>query len=78
MDTLCIKATISGKVQGVFFRQGTLEKARELNLTGWVKNLANGDVADPNSNIMMAYQPKSNPMDIFKDLKHLLRLSQIG
>lgn len=35
-------------------------------------------IADPNGNIMMAYQPNSNPNDIFKDLKHLLRLSQIG
>lgn len=44
MDKLCIKATISGKVQGVFFRQHTLEKAHELKLTGWVKNLPTGEV----------------------------------
>ncbi len=44
MNQLCIKAVISGKVQGVFFRQGTLLKARELGLTGWAKNLPNGDV----------------------------------
>ncbi len=36
--------TVSGKVQGVFYRQSTLEKARELGLRGWVKNCANGDV----------------------------------
>lgn len=35
---ISIHATVSGKVQGVFFRQATLEKATELNLTGWVKN----------------------------------------
>ncbi|MBU4372926.1 MAG: acylphosphatase [Euryarchaeota archaeon] len=30
---------ISGKVQGVFFRSSTKDKAEELNLTGWVRNL---------------------------------------
>lgn len=29
---------ISGKVQGVFFREDTIKEARELGLTGWVKN----------------------------------------
>ena len=43
-DKLCIRATVSGKVQGVFFRNGTCQKAQELGLTGWVKNLDNGDV----------------------------------
>lgn len=41
---LCIKARISGKVQNVFYRKTTKEKARELGLTGWVKNLDNGEV----------------------------------
>ena len=35
---------ISGKVQGVFFRQSTKEKAEQLNITGLVKNLPNGTV----------------------------------
>jgi len=38
MKTICIKAVISGKVQGVFYRQNTLQKAQSLNLTGWVRN----------------------------------------
>lgn len=42
--TLCIHAIISGKVQGVFYRHGTRLKAQELGLTGWVKNLDNGNV----------------------------------
>jgi acylphosphatase len=35
---------ISGQVQGVFFRDSTREKAQELNLRGWVKNLPDGRV----------------------------------
>ena len=34
-----ISITISGNVQGVFFRQSTREKAKELGITGWVKNM---------------------------------------
>lgn len=39
-----ISIAVSGKVQGVFFRQSTKEKANELSLTGKVENLKNGDV----------------------------------
>jgi acylphosphatase len=39
-----IEITVKGKVQGVFYRQSTREKALELGINGEVKNLANGDV----------------------------------
>lgn len=42
MQTISI--TVSGKVQGVFFRQSTKEKASSLGITGIVKNLPNGNV----------------------------------
>ena len=32
------KISITGHVQGVFFRAHTEEKARELELSGWVRN----------------------------------------
>ena len=36
---------VSGRVQGVFFRSETCNKAREFGLTGWVKNLEDPYVA---------------------------------
>jgi acylphosphatase len=39
-----ISIIVTGKVQGVFFRQSTKEKAIELNITGLVKNLPDESV----------------------------------
>ncbi|MGK7953280.1 MAG: acylphosphatase [Xenococcaceae cyanobacterium] len=39
-----VKLTVSGKVQGVFFRHYTRQQALKLGLRGYVKNLVNGDV----------------------------------
>ena len=37
-DQICLHGYISGRVQGVFFRHGTLTFCTELKLTGWVRN----------------------------------------
>tara|TARA_B100000029_G_scaffold191026_3_gene188871 strand:- start:967 stop:1239 length:273 start_codon:yes stop_codon:yes gene_type:complete len=39
-----INVMVSGKVQKVWFRKQTQMKAKELGLTGWVKNLFNNAV----------------------------------
>ena len=39
-----VNLKITGKVQNVFFRVNTQKKAVELDLTGWVKNDADGTV----------------------------------
>lgn len=39
-----VQLKISGIVQGVFFRQSTMEKARELDICGWVRNCEDGSV----------------------------------
>ncbi len=39
-----IKAIATGKVQGVCYRMYTQQKARQLGVKGYVRNLRNGDV----------------------------------
>lgn len=37
-------AIVTGKVQGVWFRDSTCREALKLNIVGWVKNLTDGTV----------------------------------
>ena len=39
-----VHATISGRVQGVAFRDSTRQEAEKLGLTGWVRNTEEGSV----------------------------------
>lgn len=44
MAVKTIEIMVSGKVQGVFFRQSARDKAAELDVKGQVENLSNGNV----------------------------------
>ena len=38
------RVIVSGKVQGVYYRQNTMETAKAHGVTGWVRNLTDGRV----------------------------------
>ena len=52
---------VFGRVQGVYFRASTVEKALALQLTGWVRNRLNGSVeilahgSEKNINMLIAW-----------------------
>lgn len=44
MEHCCVKALVTGKVQGVWYRRSTLEQALQHGLTGHAINLPDGRV----------------------------------
>jgi acylphosphatase len=38
------RVVVSGRVQGVWFRQSTADAARDAGVSGWVRNLPGGEV----------------------------------
>lgn len=44
MPLACFQVTVSGRVQGVGYRDWTKRQAKALSVAGWVRNLPNGDV----------------------------------
>ena len=43
-DKIRVHAIISGRVQGVFFRMETMRAAQRIGVSGWVRNLRDGNV----------------------------------
>ena len=44
MPVVARKLRLFGRVQGVFFRQWTLDQARQLGVAGWVRNRSDGSL----------------------------------
>ncbi|MEW6183731.1 MAG: acylphosphatase [Bacillota bacterium] len=44
MPKIRMRVIITGRVQGVYFRGHTREKALEEGVAGWIRNLADGSV----------------------------------
>ncbi len=44
-DPIRLEARVSGRVQGVYFRESTRSEAQSLKLTGWIKNNRDGSVS---------------------------------
>ena len=60
---ICVHAFVSGKVQGVFFRDHTRQCAQALQLTGWVRNLPDGRVET------LACGPRTAVMKFIEELR---------
>lgn len=44
MTKTCLRALVTGKVQGVGYRRATQKQALQANITGYANNLADGRV----------------------------------
>lgn len=75
---VCYHGYVSGKVQGVYYRQSTLEQAERLDLDGWVKNLDDGRVellfeGEPEAVAILSKWLEQGPVDAQVDSVELER-----
>lgn len=73
-NQICAHVFVSGRVQGVGYRMSTYQVAKDLGVSGWVRNLPDGrveavfegtrDVVEQ----MIAWCRSSNPPAVVKDV----------
>jgi acylphosphatase len=70
-----IKVIVSGQVQGVSYRIYTQQKARQLGVSGYVRNLRNGDVEivasgeDEQVNTLIEWAKSGSPEAVVANLE---------
>ncbi len=71
-EKMGIHCFVSGKVQGVWFRASTQDRAKELGLTGWARNLPDGRVE------VMAYGRFEQLHELYEWLKQGPELARVS
>ncbi|HNT79519.1 MAG TPA: acylphosphatase [Bacteroidia bacterium] len=72
VDLKTIRITVSGKVQGVWYRKYTQQKAKDLRLKGYVRNKGNGEVEciatgiEEDLNALVQWCKKGPPLALVK------------
>ncbi|HLV34186.1 MAG TPA: acylphosphatase [Spirillospora sp.] len=59
-----LQAVVHGRVQGVSFRHYTMMQARNLGLTGWVRN-------EPDGTVRTVAEGEKDKLDTFLDWLHI-------
>ena len=73
--TSSLHATVTGTVQGVYFRAWVFDQAQSLGLTGWVRNLQDGEVeilaqgAPENLDAFKERLPQGSPLSRVQSVK---------
>jgi len=73
-EKICVRAVISGRVQGVFFRMETKKAAQRIGVFGWVKNNRDGTVEalfegdKDRVDSMLEWCRKGPPLSVVKDV----------
>ena len=58
MARICLHGFVSGRVQGVSYRQATASQAERLDLDGWVRNVPDGLAFAPDGSLFIScYEP---------------------
>lgn len=60
-----VRVEVRGRVQGVYYRASTQERARELGLTGWVRNEPRAILAGDDASVTLEAQ---GPADAVSNL----------